>query len=400
MSAQGVLILGGGWGGLAVAHYLRQQVPAEYRIRVVEKRDTFSFCPSYLWLMTGERAGVADVERPMSSLADRLIEWVHEEVVGIDPEALSVTTSSGTFEADCIVLALGAEASSGDVPGFADSAYNLFEASGAVALRTALTRFETGQIAVLIARTPFRCPAVPYEAAFLIDAHMRDRGLRERVDIAVYTPEKQPMPVAGAAVGGVLRGMLEQRGIRYHPEHLVSRVDGSNRTIAFGEAAVPYDLLIGIPPHQAPRVVRDAGLTDSTGYIPVHPKTLEILSEPETLATRYPGLYAIGDVASVRLLNGLLLPKAGVFAEGEARVVAHNIAARLRGEPQASSYDGLGFCYVEVGQGMAAYGAGDFYAYPGPRVTLEPASLDYRRAKEEFEHLLTTWFTVGSPIPS
>jgi sulfide:quinone oxidoreductase len=131
---------------------------------------------------------------------------------------------------------------------------------------------------------------------------------------------------------------------------------------------------------------------DDTGYVPVHPQTLEILADLDTLDTRYPNVFAIGDVTAIRLLNAMLLPKAGVFAEAQAQVVAAAIAADIQGEPAPDRYDGQGFCYVEVGDGMAAYGSGNFYAYPGPRVRLEAPTTEGRRAKEEFERLLDTWF--------
>ena len=301
-------------------------------------------------------------------------------------------TRSGTFEADHLVLALGAELAPDDVPGLAESSHNLYQAEGAAALRGALPAIHEGRVLILIARTPFKCPAAPYEAAFLAEWLFRKAGTRRRVEIALFTPEKQPMPVAGPAVGDALREMLTEHGIDYHPGRAVTRVDASTRTAWFDDDQVPFDLLIAVPPHRAPRVVVEAGLTDSTGYIPVHPQTMEILSDPEALETRFPGVYAIGDVTAIRLMNAMLLPKAGVFVEAEARIVADNIAARIRGVEPRSRFDGRGFCYVEVGDGLAAYGAGDFYAYPGPRVTLEPPSAAYRRAKEEYERLLDTWF--------
>jgi sulfide:quinone oxidoreductase len=169
-------------------------------------------------------------------------------------------------------------------------------------------------------------------------------------------------------------------------------VPNSPPGILFEEKKVSYDLLVGVPPHRAPAALRDAGLVDSSGYIPVHPQTLELLSDVDTLEVESPGVFAIGDVAAVRLLNSMLLPKAGVFAEGQAQVVAAAIAADVNGQPRPGVYHGHGFCYVDVGDGLAAYGTGDFFAYPGPRVTLEDPSAEGRRAKEEYEDLLDTWF--------
>ncbi len=392
MAGKTVVILGGGWGGLAAAHHLRSLLAPEHRIVVVERNATFTLCVSYLWLMTGDRSGLGAISRDMAALKREGIEWVHAEALAIDPDTRSVETSTGTLAADYIVIALGAQLAPDTVPGFEKAALNFYEPQGAIDLRHALENFEGGAVIVLVAGAPFRCPAAPYEAAMLIEGGLRARGVRDLTSVAMYTPEGQPMAVAGPAVGEALVEMLTDRDIAYHPLHSVTEIDPDARVIRFGDDAVPYDVVAGVPPHRAPPLLTAAGLTDATGYVPVHPQTLQILADPDTLEIAHERVYAIGDVASIRLLNSMLLPKAGVFAEGEAQVVAAAIAADIDGSPRPAGYKGDGFCYIEVGDGLAAYGSGDFYAYPGPRVRLEPPSLDYRKAKEEFEALLDTWF--------
>ncbi len=390
MAGKTTLILGGGWGGLTAAHHLRGLVSSEHRILVVERSSTFSLGVSNLHLMTGERESVQQIQRDMADLKRSGIEWVHAEIQTIDPENRSVKTDAGTLQTDYLVLALGAELAPGSLPGFEEAAFNLYEAEGAVAIHDELERFEGGRIAVLVAGTPFRCPAAPYEAAMLLEAWTREHGLRDRVEIDLYTPEGIPMAVAGPKVGEALKSFMDDRGIGHHFNQQVTQIDAG--VIRFGDEAVPYDLLVGIPPHRAPSALQQAGLLDSSGYVPVHPQTLELLSEVDTLEVQYPGVYAIGDVAAVRLLNSMLLPKAGVFAEGQAQVVAAAIAADINGNDKPSGYDGYGFCYVDVGDGLAAYGSGDFYGYPGPRIKLDMPSEEGRRAKAEYEDLLDLWF--------
>jgi len=390
MSAKTVLILGGGWGGLTAAHHLRSLLPEEHRIVVIERDDTFSLYVSYLWLMTGERRGVDEISRKMKDLKREGIEWVHTTATGIDPEARTVETEGGVLSGDYIVIALGAELAPDSVPGFATAAHNLYDGAGAAELGSVLGEFAGGRIVVLVAGAPFRCPAAPYEAAMLVEDLARTRGIRDRVEVALYTPESIPMAVAGPAVGEALQGMMSERGIGYFPQHAVTSVAAG--TLSFGDDTASFDLLIGVPPHRAPNLVVDAGLTDATGYVPVHPQTMEILSDPENLATHHPKVFALGDVTAIRLLNSMLLPKAGVFAEAQAQVVAAAIAADITGDSAPRGYDGNGFCYVEVGDGLAAYGSGDFYAFPGPRVKLEAPTPEARRAKEEYEVLLDTWF--------
>jgi sulfide:quinone oxidoreductase len=384
------VILGGGWGGLACAHALRALLPAEHRIIVVERRAHFSLCMSYLGLLTGEHENPSSIRRAMATLARPGIELLEATAESIDGAARRVSTSAGTIDADFVVIALGAELAPSAVRGLAEHAHNLYEADGAMAIGAELASIEHGEIVVVVASTPFRCPAAPYEAALLAEWMLRRRGVRENVHLSLYTPEKQPMPVAGAAVGAAVRSILTGRGIDYLPEHRLSAVDST--TLDFEGQQVAHDLLIAVPPHRAPAAVVASGLTDGSGYVPVHPGTMEILSDPQDLETKWPGVFAIGDVAAIRLMNGMLLPKAGVFVEAEAQVVAANIAALVSGDRARARYDGRGFCYLEVGDGQAAYSVGDFYAFPAPRVELEPPAVAHKRAKQEFERLLETWF--------
>ncbi len=392
MAGKTVLILGGGWGGMALAHSLRGMLASEHRVVVIEKKETFSLCLSNLKIMTGAWKSPAEAERQMSRMARDGIEWVHEEARMIDPLAREVHTESQTLRGDYLVVALGASLNPDGVPGFAESAYNLYEATGAHELQQALSEFDGGKVAVLVSRMPYRCPAAPYEAAFLMDSLFRERGISQRVDITIHTPGKRPMAVAGPIVGDALLSMLAEREITYGGEHTVSSIDPASQRILFDGEEAPYDLLVGVPPHKAPQVVIEAGLTDSTGYIPVHPQTLEVLTDVENLETDYTHVYAIGDVTTITLLNMMPLPKAGVFAEAEARVVAENIEAGVAGKPGSVRYDGRGQCHVDIGGGLAALAGGNFYASPGPRITLEPPSTRYHQEKEEYERVLDTWF--------
>ncbi len=377
------LILGGGLGGLMAASHLRRLLPATDRVVVVERKPTFSLCMANLWVMTGERGDPKEGERDLSVLPTKGIEWLQGEVEAIDPATRSVRTTAGTLLADHVILALGAERFPEAVPGFAESALNLYEASGALEIRRAIEAFDGGRIVVLVSRTPFSCPSAPYEAAFLIDSVLRRRGVRERTEIAVYTPEDQPMPVAGPTVGGALAGMLDERGIEYHREQIVMKIDPATRRILFELEETSFDLLIGVPAHRVPPAVRESGLADASGWVPV---------DPTTLQTRFPGVFAIGDMTAIRLPNGMFLPKAGVFADAQARVVAENIAGEGAERGGAARFNGHGFCYVEVGEGMAAFGSGNFYGIPRPNIVLEPPSTRFQMEKAELERTaLALW---------
>ncbi|OGO23280.1 MAG: hypothetical protein A2144_12085 [Chloroflexi bacterium RBG_16_50_9] len=378
MTGKKVLILGGGFGGLTAAQQLRRLLPPEHRIVVVEKKTTFYINAFNMQLITGEMKDPREGERDLSELARKGIDWVHTEVDRIEPTEKRIHTSSGVIEGDYIIVALGADKHPEGVPGFAESACNLYDAAGAVQLREALRQFEGGRIVIVCCATPFSCPGAPYEAAFLVDSILRNKQNRDKAEIAIYTPEPRPLPSTGTVMGEAILGMFKERNIEFHPQQKTRRIDSEARRVFFEAGEASFDLLIGVPPHAAPRVVREAGLTDETGWIPVDLQTLE---------PTYAGVFAIGDITSIRQPNptGFFLPKAWVFADEEARIVARNITGKILSEAGLSKFDGKGSCYLETGDEMAAYGSGNFYGYPAPLVYMEPPSKHFLKERRELE---------------
>lgn len=384
--AQGkiVLILGGGIGGIVVASQLRRALPREHRIVLVEQATTHLFQPSLLWLMLGLRAP-GQISRPYTALARRGIEWVRGKVERIDPTQRKVTVDGKELAADYLVIALGAELAPESVPGLAEAGHNLYSLAGAQAIRDARLALTYGRIVVLVSAMPFKCPAAPYEAAMLLRWDFRRRGLSEQVQVDLYSPEPGPMTVAGAEASAQVRAMVEQKGIGYHPQEKVTSVDPGARRIHFESgASADYDLLVYVPPHRAPEAVRAAGLCGDSGWVAV---------DRATLATPFPGVYAIGDVTGIPLAIGKPLPKAGVFAHGQAEVVAHNIAAEITGTGTMRNFLGEGACFIEAGDGQAGFGSGNFYAEPAPRIKLRPAGRLLHWGKVAYEkYWLYKWF--------
>ncbi len=358
-----VMVLGGGIGGVVAATRLRKLLGREHRVVLVERETDHLFQPSLLWLMLGWRRP-EQIQRPIGRLARRGIEIVRGSVERIDPARRTVVVNGMEQAADYLVIAMGAELAPESIPGLTQAGHNLYSLAGAQTLSAARAKFQRGRLALLVSAMPFKCPAAPYEAAMLLEDDCRRRGVRAAVSVDVYTPEPGPMATAGPEVSKQLRRMVESKGIGYHTEHAVTQIDADQRLIHFANgASAGLDLLVYVPPHRAPQVVKDAGLTGPSGWVGV---------DRATLATSHQGVYAVGDVTGIPLAIGKPLPKAGVLAHGQAEVVARNIASEIRGEPAEAAFTGDGACFVETGDGRAGYGSGNFYAEPAPQLRLRP----------------------------
>jgi sulfide:quinone oxidoreductase len=378
-----VLILGGGTGGLVAARRLRRLVDPADRVVVVDQTADYLFAPSFLWVMNGtRRPGQVEAER--ARLRRDGIEILQAGIHEIDPVHRRVKTSEAEIGFDRLVIALGADLDPSAVPGFPEAAHNLYTLAGATAASTALHGFEGGRVVVAVSRLPFKCPAAPYEAAFLAEAMLRRRGLRDQVTIDVYTPEPFPMPTAGPVPGNALAAMLAQRGISYHPNQSIERIDlHAQELVLQGGERAGYDVLLGIPAHRAPEAAANSSLAGETGFVP---------ADPATLATSAEGVYAVGDVTAVPLPGEGFLPKAGVFAEAEAKIAACNIASELAGRKPDAAFDGHGGCLVELGDRQAAFATGNFYARGGPRIKLHGPGAQWHWAKVAFEqYWLRRW---------
>ncbi len=378
------VILGGGFGGIVTARRLREALPEPHRVVLVEQKPDFAVGATKTWVMLG-LVDPEEVSHSLDRLKRKRIDVRRTGVRRIDVLSRIVSTTGGEIRADYLVIALGADLNMSLVPGLEKAAQTFYTMEGAVRLREKLRTFDGGEVVVLIPRVPFKCPPGPYEAAMLLHAYFQGRGLGERTRINVHTVEKMPMATAGPEIGAYVKAELEKRAIGYHPLQKVESVDPARKTVLFQDrSSVPYDLLIAIPPHEAPVAARESGLTGQAGWVPVDPKTLELAAEHE--AHR---VYAIGDVASVALPGRfqpdapLALPKAGVFAESQGAVVAKAIASHVLGRESADRFDGKGFCYIETGNGLALRGDGSFFELPHPVMTpREPDAVQYVAKKQ------------------
>lgn len=372
-----VLLLGAGFGGLELASRLSGAFGDRARVVLVDQSDSFVFGFSKLDVMFG-RSQPEAVRYYYRDLVRPGVHFVQSTIREIDPATRRVVTDAGRFEADIMVVALGADLHPDATPGLVEGGHEFYSVAGAFALREVLDRFEGGRVLVAVTSTPFKCPPAPSETALLLHDHLTANGRRDRSNIALVMPLGTPIPPSPAASEAVLRRFAEC-DIDWHPERLVRALDPDRRVALLSDGdEMPYDLFLGVPVHRAPAVVEQSGLTVD-GWVPVDPFTLE---------TRFPGVYAVGDVTSVGT------PKAGVFAEGQAAVVADRIIATHRGAPGDARYDGRGMCYLEVGQGAVARVDVTFTSGQPPTGGFDGPSVDLAADKVEFRtSRVQRWFT-------
>lgn len=362
-----VVILGAGFAGLELATRLSETLAGEVRTTLIDKNDAFSFGFSKLDVLLGRKT-IAEIRLPYEDISRDGVEFRRELVTSIDPETRLVTTDSGTYDADILVVALGADYDFEATPGLAAGGVEYYSVAGAARMHEALEDFDSGSILIGILGHPFKCPPAPFEGAFLLHDHFVGRGIRDRVEIRVAGPMAAPVPITPEMSQAIL-GALSERGIEYLPNRQFAALDveKNEAQLQSGEG-IPYDLFVGVPVHGAPEVVQRAGLAVN-GWVPV---------EKANLATRFPDVYAVGDITA------LPMAKAGVFAEAAARVVADDIAARLHGEKLAGPYEGAGTCYLEFGDGLVGMVEANFLGGAQPTARLVGPSRELAADKAAF----------------
>lgn len=375
------LILGGGFGGLTVATELKRILGTDHDVVLVDREEHFSMGLRKLWELVGH-ATIADGSRSRDALGDRGVRVISGEVEAIDATARTAIVDGETIESDFLVIALGAISRPELVSGLAEHGHDVWSVAGVPAATEALAQFDGGRIVVLIAGAPYPCPPAPYECAMHIHEHLRERGLRDRSEIAVSTVQPMLMPNAGRDGSTWMSEQLTLRGIAHQVGSKIERVEPGRVVLAEGE--LEFDLLFTVPPHRAPAVVKASGLTGDGEWIAV---------DPGTLATSHANVFAIGDVTQIPLANGLPLPKAGVIAELEGLRVAAAIAAGLRGSEAPPPFDGTGACFIEMGAASATLVQGNWYATPEPLVSIAEPDAAHAAEKRAFEsERLERWF--------
>lgn len=345
-----IVILGAGFGGLELSARLSEEFGDEANVTLIDKGEGFTFGFSKFDLMFG-RKDLESVRLYYRDLVKPGVRFRRETITAIDAAARRVTTDHGTYDADILVIALGAEYDFSTPPGFSDDCHEFYSVEGALRLRDELPSFQSGSIVIGVLGLPFKCPPAPCEAALLLDEWLEGRGLRDSSSLTVVSPWSRPIPPSPSGSEAILKRFAE-RGITWMPDQTIASLDPLRKVATLKDGTeLAYDLFLGVPVHRVPDVVQESGLAVD-GWIPVN---------PVNLATEYPGVYAIGDVA------GAPVAKAGVFSESAARAAADHLIAELRGGGPAAPYTGTGTCYIEFGGGNVGRVDADFLS--GPSVT-------------------------------
>ncbi|HSM71253.1 MAG TPA: FAD-dependent oxidoreductase [Anaerolineales bacterium] len=366
-----VLILGGGFGGIATAHRLKEKLGDDVKVTLVDRQPYFMVGFRKSWALTGETT-LEEGQKPIEGLSRLGVDVKRATVETIHPHERAATVDGERIQADALVVALGTELNQSAVPGFAEHAYNVYDPTDIPRAEKALNEFKGGRLVIGIFGGPYKCPPAPLEMAMLINDKFKKKGVEATME--VFTPMPVTLPILSQASCDVVESRLMDVGIRTYGHHKALRVEAGE--VVFEKRRMGYDLLLGIPPHRASAVVRESGLTDESGWIEINPRTCE---------TWFEGVYAIGDTTHVPLANKKALPKAGLFAEMMGETVADRLADKFRGKEPTAQFSGEGGCYFEVGNGEAMMIKGNFLADEGPAVELTEPSKEYYDQKIKFE---------------
>lgn len=371
-----VTVVGAGFGGLELTTILSEQMGDQLDLTLIDKNDSFYFGFSKLDVLFGITSAAAARHR-YQTIHKKGVKFIQTQVTAIDPLSKIVTTEAGTYTADVLVIAMGADYDLSATPGLQEFGNEFYSMEGAEKLSALIPHFTKGHAVVGVTSAPFKCPPAPSEAALLLHDYLLKKGIRNQCKISLIIPFGVPIPPSPDS-SKVLLDAFKERQITFIPNHKVASIDGLRKSALLDDGTeLPYDLFLGIPKHVAPKVVTESGLTEN-GWIPVSRENLE---------TKFSDVYAIGDITSVGT------PKAGVFAEGAAQIAAQNILARYTGVGPTEAYKGAGACYLEFGDGKVAKVEVDFFSGEKPKGIHHGASVDLNTDKKLFgSSRVERWF--------
>lgn len=367
-----ILIIGGGFGGLAAANELRTNLPSDVKITIIDKKDYFMMDLVKLWIIKGTRKFETS-KRPLNTIVKKGIDFVNEQVTSIDTSQKKVKTAAKEFSYDYLIVAAGVELAPEKITGLTAHGMILYDLEHVLKIRQKILDMKSGKIAFAITGMPYKCPPAPFEAALIINSMLQEIGTRKNISIDFYSLGPITLPAAGPEVSKQLLDILESENIKFHGSHKIISVE--QNTLKFeDQSSANFDLLIAVPPHKAPQIIYDIGLAREGMFIPVK----------RDCKTQFDKVYAIGDVTNMMVTDKLAVPKAGIFAEGQGVAVARDIISQIKKERNNSIFEGKGGCFVEMGT-TAGYVYVDMFAEPNPITRLDKPATEHMEEKEQFE---------------
>jgi len=375
-----VVILGGGFGGLSSANELRNTLSSsQVKITVIDKKDWFMVGFTKLWIINGTRT-FENSFGSLNELSKKEINFIKEEILEINSQNKTIKTNSQNIEFDFLIISTGAVLAPQKIPGLVENGFNLYDHEQLLEIRDKLESIESGKIAISIMGMPYKCPPAPFEASLLIDSMLRKRGVRNSVQIDFYSPAPITLPAAGPEVSKKILELVNSEKITFHNSCKIKSVE--SKKLIFENSEADFDILLAIPPHIAPKIIYDSDLAKEPGFIPID----------RDCKTSFENIFAIGDVTVLAVGEKLVVPKAGVFAEGEGIIVAKNIISKIQSKKEIELFDGKGGCFIESGKDTAAVIEVDMFSDSKPSTKLSELTTDNLSKKQEFEkERLSKW---------
>ena len=376
-----IVILGGGFGGLAAANEIRKSLSeSQAEITIIDKKDWFMVGFAKLWIISGART-FENSTGSLNDLPKKGINFLKEEITKLNLENKTVQTKSQTVSYDFLLISTGAVLAPQRVPGLTENGYNLYDHDQLLEIRNKINNMNSGKIAICVMGMPYKCPPAPFEASLIIDSMLRKRNIRDSVQIDFYSPAPITLPAAGPEVSKQILEIINSEKITFHDSCKTKSVKQNKLVFENGDA--DFDLLLAVPPHIAPEIIYDAGLAKDPGFIPID----------RDCKTSFENVFAVGDVTSLVVTEKMAVPKAGIFAEGEAITVAKNIISNIQDKDESVLYDGKGGCFIESGRDTASIIEVDMFADPKPSTKLTESTAENLSKKHEFEkERLANWF--------
>ena len=375
-----MLILGGGFGGLAAANEIRNNLSSsQAKITVIDKKDWFMVGFAKLWIIKGTRTFENSIGS-LNQLVKKEINFLKEEILQIDLQNKNIKTTTKILSYDFLIIAMGAVLAPEKIPGLTENGMNLYDHNQLTEIHKKIKKMRSGNIAISIMGMPYKCPPAPFEASLLIDSMLRDEGVRDSIQIHFYSPSPITLPAAGPEISQKIRNLINSENIIFHDSCKIKSIEKNKLIFQNGEAY--FDLLLAVPPHVAPKVIYESGLAKEGGFIPIN----------RDCKTPFENVYAVGDVTTLTVTDTMTVPKAGIFAEGEAIAVAQNIISHIKAKNEFSLFDGKGGCFIESGRDTASIIEIDMFSETKPTTKLTESTSKHLDEKIQFEkERLSKW---------